>query len=267
VRKVRKISSVVVSAATALTLALSQAASSQTLGQRVTQSDGVVDVIYPSRPSVCGDGAGLIKNLFGRSMSVSDNSTFSGHGSWSNRPCERGPARIAVSVASGEVTRLRAYVGPTRAAAAGRRTVEASAADASAWLSALIDSGTGRIPSEAMIPLILADGPEPWPLLLRVARDENRSRATRGSALLWLANGVNDKLGLGDDDAQSDDDEMRQEAVFVLSQRPKGESVPELIDLAKHGKYPSVRRSAIFWLGQTGDPRAVDTYAELLAGK
>jgi hypothetical protein len=116
-----------------------------------------------------------------------------------------------------------------------------------------------------MLPLLTAAGAEPWPLLLRVARDDNRSRATRSSALLWLGNGVTEKLGLSeDDDRESDEDELRQQAVFVLSQRPKSESVPELIDLAKHGKYPAVRRSAIFWLGQTGDPRAAETYAELL---
>lgn len=57
---------------------------------------------------------------------------------------------------------------------------------------------------------------------------------------------------------------MHTQAVFVLSQRAKSESVPELIDLARSAKHPSVRRSAIFWLGQTGDARAVDRYAELL---
>jgi len=116
-----------------------------------------------------------------------------------------------------------------------------------------------------MLPLLVADGSEPWPLLLRVARDENRSRSARSSAMNWLGAGIYEKLGLREsDDARSDQDEMREQAVFVLSQRPKSESVPELIDLAKHGKYPSVRRSAIFWLGQTGDPRAAETYAELL---
>jgi hypothetical protein len=96
-----------------------------------------------------------------------------------------------------------------------------------------------------------------------IARDQDRS--TRNTALMWLGNGITDKLGLGDDvRTQSDADEMRQRAVFVLSQRPKSESVPDLIDLAKNGKFPSVRRSAIFWLGQSGDPRAVDTFAELL---
>jgi HEAT repeat protein len=57
---------------------------------------------------------------------------------------------------------------------------------------------------------------------------------------------------------------MRTQAVFALSQRPKSESVPALMDLAKTAKYPSAKRSAIFWLGQTGDPRAADVFAELL---
>jgi hypothetical protein len=116
-----------------------------------------------------------------------------------------------------------------------------------------------------MLPLIVADGSEPWPLLLRVARDENRSRATRHIALTWLSSGITEKLGLTEESAmRSADDQMREQAVFVLTQRPKSESVPELINLAKNGKYPSVRRSAIFWLGQTDDPRATDTYAALL---
>jgi CubicO group peptidase (beta-lactamase class C family) len=38
----------------------------------------------------------------------------------------------------------------------------------------------------------------------------------------------------------------------------------KLIDLSRHAKYPSARKAAIFWLGQSGDPRAADVYAELL---
>jgi hypothetical protein len=132
-------------------------------------------------------------------------------------------------------------------------------------LSELVLKGDGRVASDAMLPLILADGSEPWPLLLRVARDEDRSHATRRMARNWLASGITDKLGLTEESAmRSADDQMREQAVFVLTQRPKSESVPELVDLAKNGKYASVRRSAIFWLGQTDDPRATDTYAALL---
>ena len=111
---------------------------------------------------------------------------------------------------------------------------------------------------------ILADAPDPWPFLLRVARAETRASAIRRNALLWLSTGVTVKLGIADAGDDTDEDEIRKQVVFALSQRPKSESVPELIDLARTSKYPSARRSAIFWLGQTGDPRAADVYAELL---
>jgi HEAT repeat protein len=122
----------------------------------------------------------------------------------------------------------------------------------------------GRVASDAIFPLVIADAAEPWPLFLRIARDDNRPREVRRSALTWLAMGVNDHLGIAETRDNTDDDEMRTQAVFVLSQRPKAESVPELIDLARSSKHAAVRRSAIFWLGQTGDPRAVEVFAELL---
>jgi HEAT repeat protein len=86
----------------------------------------------------------------------------------------------------------------------------------------------------------------------------------RRDALMWLGTGVIDHLGIGQQRDDTPDDEIRTQAVFALSQRPKSESVPALMDLAKTAKYPSAKRSAIFWLGQTGDPRAADVFAELL---
>ena len=144
------------------------------------------------------------------------------------------------------------------------RTLNVSSADAVAWLSGIIERGSGRMASDAMLPLMLADAADPWPFLLRVARDDNHPLSTRRSALTWLSTGVTDKLGITDADNDSDEDEIRKQVVFALSQRHTSESVPELIDLARTSKYPSARRSAIFWLGQTGDVRAADVYADLL---
>jgi hypothetical protein len=36
------------------------------------------------------------------------------------------------------------------------------------------------------------------------------------------------------------------------------------MDVARTATHASAKRSAIFWLGQTGDPRAADVFAELL---
>lgn len=260
----RSLCSIAATAAAAALLCSASASklSAQSLSQRVTMTDGAVQVIYPSRPSACGDGESFIGNVFGRSTYYSGNSTFSGRGSWDARPCVHGPVRVVATVMSGEVTRLRPYVGPTPSS--NVRTVNASAAEAVDWLSRIIERSSAKVASEAMLPLVLAEAADPWPFLLRVARDDDRSTSIRRSALLWLSNGVTDKLGLSDSGDDSDEDEVRKQVVFAISQRPKSESVPELIDLARSSKYPAARRSAIFWLGQTGDARAADVYAELL---
>jgi hypothetical protein len=246
-----------------LCLAAAGGASAQSLATRVRSVDGQVTIVYPSRATACGDGESFIGNLFGRSTYYSGNSSYSGRGSWMNRPCIHGPARVTVIVTDGEITRMRAYVGPAPAAIAGR-TIQATTAEASSWLAEVISRGSARTASDAMLPLALVDSDDTWAFLLRVARDDDRPTGVRRTALTWLAMGVSDKLGLSDEPSD-DADELRKQAVFVLSQRPKGEAIPELIDIARSSKHPAVRRDAIFWLGQTGDRRAADLYAELLS--
>lgn len=245
-----------------LCAALAATASGQSLSQRVAASDGAVQVIYPSRASACGDGESFIGNVFGRSTYYSGNSTINGTGAWGSRPCVHGPARVVATVISGEVTRLRPYVGPVPAS--DLRTINATPTEASAWLDGLIAKGSAKLASEAMLPLVLIDAADPWPLLLKIARDDTRPTAVRRSAMVWLSNGVNEKLGIEDASAETDEDEVKTQAVFALSQHRNSETVPDLIDIVRTAKNPAARRSAIFWLGQTGDKRAADVYAELL---
>ena len=71
--------------------------------------------------------------------------------------------------------------------------------------------------------------------------------------------------GLNDIVVDSDvDREVREQAVFALSQRPREEAVPALIAVARTNKDPEVRKKALFWLGQSHDPRAIDLFEELL---
>ena len=53
--------------------------------------------------------------------------------------------------------------------------------------------------------------------------------------------------------------------MFALSQLPKDEGVPKLIDVARTNRNPAVRRQAMFWLGQSRDPRALEFFEEVLA--
>ena len=57
---------------------------------------------------------------------------------------------------------------------------------------------------------------------------------------------------------------VKKKAVFALSQLPKDEAVPELLHVAQTNANPAVRKEAIFWLGQTHDPRALAFFEQIL---
>ncbi len=63
---------------------------------------------------------------------------------------------------------------------------------------------------------------------------------------------------------QDPDTEVKKKAVFALSQLPKDEGVPLLHQGRAHPHQPAVRKQAMFWLGQSKDPRALDFFAEVL---
>ena len=60
------------------------------------------------------------------------------------------------------------------------------------------------------------------------------------------------------------DDDLKSHAVFVLSQLPREEGIPQLLQVARSNKSWRVRSKALFWLGQSGDPRAIDLFESVL---
>jgi HEAT repeat protein len=57
---------------------------------------------------------------------------------------------------------------------------------------------------------------------------------------------------------------VKKKAVFALSQLPKEESVPQLVRVADTNSNFAIRKEALFWLGQTNDPRAIAYIEEVL---
>jgi hypothetical protein len=45
---------------------------------------------------------------------------------------------------------------------------------------------------------------------------------------------------------------------------PRSEGVPLLIQVARTNTNPAVRKQAMFWLGQSRDPRALQFFQEIL---
>lgn len=192
------------------------------------------------------------------------------NGGRDDQRCSTGEAVVALEVRDGQVRDLdlEPWTGAGGEAAAPDRVGAREAAD---FLLRIVDEDGARKEAreEAMMAATLLDGVEVWPSLLDVARDRSRSSSLRRSALFWVgqaaAERVEDDLeevALADDEEQ----EIRDAAVFALSQRPAEHAVPALMDVARTAPHGKTRRSALFWLAQHDDPRVVPFFEEILAG-
>jgi len=256
--------------ALAAALGVSAPAVAQTLAQRVAGApDGTVRLSYAARPGVCGNGAGTISfdcadGTCGRNR-IRDESVWDA----GSCQCEAGPVRLALTVANGRITRLRSYVGGRWRPAAGVTDLgTVSAVEAARWLLALARSGGDRAAEQAVLAAVLADSVTVWPDLVRLARESSVALRVRTQAVFWLGHAAGeaatrDLADLVGDDAL--DRDIREHAVFALSQQPRDVGVPALLQIARTNRDPDVRRKAFFWLGQTRDPRALALFEEVLS--
>jgi HEAT repeat protein len=108
-------------------------------------------------------------------------------------------------------------------------------------------------------------GAEAGDWLMAIALDQNESIERRKSALFWA--GQRDQMptaSLGELYRTMDDREMREQVIFVLSQRDETEAVDALMNIARNETDRELRKKAIFWLGQSDDPRVADFLLELI---
>ncbi len=253
----------------ALLLMATGALAAQSLERRVANApDGVVRFSYAARPGVYGNGRNMISwgcqdgNCRHRQVEDWD----SDRDDW-EAPCDSGPVRIALTKRAGAITNLRAYVGGQWRSTNATDLGTVSTRDAANYLLALARADNSPAAKKAIFPAILADSVTLWPDLLKIAKDANVSRKVRSGAVFWLGQAAGDAATKGLTDLVDDrgaDREVRESAVFALSQRPKDEGVPALIRIARQNPDPELRRKAIFWLGQSDDPRALALFEELL---
>jgi HEAT repeat protein len=58
--------------------------------------------------------------------------------------------------------------------------------------------------------------------------------------------------------------EMREQLIFVYSQRKDPAAVDKLFAIARNDPDRELRRKAIFWLGQSKDPRVAQFLSDLI---
>lgn len=254
-------------AAALLVAAAAQGSAAQSLAQRVTAvGSGTVRLEFASKDGVCGNGRGNIsmRGPVGNNTSRGTYTVSSRRDEWEDE-CEAGPVRLALDVENREVRAVRAYVGGRWRGAADRDLGEVSAVEASAFLMQLAATGASKPAKDALFPAMLADAPDPWRQMLAIAKDDARPRDVRSSATFWVSQVAGEAATEGLEELLDDEDaEVRDAAVFAISQRPSRESVPILIRLARSHDNPRVRRQAMFWLGQSKDERALAFFEEVL---
>ena len=100
--------------------------------------------------------------------------------------------------------------------------------------------------------------------LLGVARDSAQGIEMRKQALFWAGQGGVAIGQLTDLYGQINDQAMREQLVFVYSQRDEPAALDKLIDIAKNDPNQELRKRALFWIGQSGDSRAVQALQEVI---
>jgi hypothetical protein len=231
----------------------------QSLAERVQAAgDGTVRLSFAAREGVCSRGPGSITLLDGDEDDEE----------WES-DCQRGPIRVSLRVQGGRVVDSETYVGGRWRAGRGRVTdlglvPSQEAADLLLALAPQVRDDDG---GELVTAATLADSVVVWPKLLHLARDTRVREDTRRQAVFWLGQAAGDAAAKGLDSIATDSGgeiEIRKQAVFALSQRPAGEGVPILIRIARTNRHPELRKTALFWLGQSEDPRALTLFEEIL---
>ena len=249
--------------AVALSVLGTAAATAQSLERRVADApDGLVRFTFAARPGVEGDG--------GRSVRWSCGNGRCGRTDRDRRraACDTGPVRVTLTVREGTVRAVTVAVGAEKSGD-GTDLGRVSTAEAARYLLALARSAPDRAGREAVFAAALADSVTVWPDLLALARGPGSARDTRRAAVFWVGQAAEEAAtrGLTDLlDRSETDREVQDAAVFALSQRPADEGVPALIGVARTHRDPAIRRRAMFWLGQSGDPRALAFFEEVLTG-
>ncbi len=254
---------------TGLLCAAAATAAAQDLARQIARApDGEVRVSFAARPGVYGNGRNVIAWDCGSGRCRNVQGNYDDRDDW-HSSCVSGPVRVVLAVRGGTVTRAKVYVGGhwTAAGAGVTDLGTVSAPAAAAYFLDLARTAPGDAGSSAVFAATLADSVTVWPDLLRLARSPQVVEHTRRTAVFWLGQAAEEAATRGlaelvDDD--NGDREVRQAAVFALSQRPRDEGVPILIHVVRTNRDPEMRRKALFWLGQSGDPRALALFEELL---
>jgi hypothetical protein len=234
----------------------SRALSAQSIASRVDGvRDGVVMMRFAARPGVCGDGNGSTWTNQ-RSPRVS---------SGDFRVCMNGPIRVSLGRADNATVSVRVFVGGAwRPSATETDLGVVPSAEAARYLIGLARDIGGRSGSDAVSAAALADSANIGAELSQLVRDGDAALDTRRQALYWLGETDIPTKELAAVYEALRPFALRQHFTYVVSQRRDDVAVDKLIEIAQHDADLEVRKQAMYWLGQTQNPKALKFLRDLI---
>jgi hypothetical protein len=227
------------------------------LGSRIASvRDGMIQMHFAARPGVCGDGHGGV-SIQGR------------HSVWFNDgryACIGGPIVVRLGRSDGQTISVRKTIGGRIGSSSPDVDLgEVVPTDAARYLITLAHSIGGNSADEAVSAAALADGVDLSNELRALVRDDNASLEARRDALFWFGQSDAPTKELAALDSDLRPSSLREQYTFVLSQRRgDDEAIDKLIEVARTDRDFQIRKQAMFWLGQSKEPKAVKFLRDLI---
>ena len=249
-------------AGTALALiAAAGSVGAQTVERRVAGApDGNVTFSFASRADVCGDGRNFIR--------ADDMWMGSFNDGVRAQACERGPIRVLLTSDGRDIIRITTFAGPVAEEPGATNLGTVPAADAAAWLLGIASRVDGRPGREAIMPAALADSALVTRELLAIARNVDRSRELRRSALSWVVRRRGERGELSGEEVSRtlvtiarDENEVRtvrDQALSSLARLESASSLDALVSMTTGTTEAWLARRAVEVMASSGDPRAHD---------
>ncbi len=100
--------------------------------------------------------------------------------------------------------------------------------------------------------------------LMDLALNQREDVDLRKKALFWAGQSGADIADLVRLYDRTTDKDMKEQLIFVYSQRHDSAALDKMIDIARHETDKDLRQKAIFWLGQSRDPKAVQALLDII---
>ena len=247
--------------ATTLVALLAPGLDAQSLADRINgASASAVQFTFSARPGVCGNGRTYIQ--------TSNNSIY-GNFSYNEitrtEPCQNGPVRVVIDRAGRDIIAVQSFVGTPPSPSVAQDVGRVSGQQAADYLLDVAARTEGRVGRDAIFAASLADSVTTTDKLIAIARNQNLSRDTRRAALSYMgysvpagnavpARAAEAMVAIARDEA--DNQQVRQQALSVLSRLEHGAGIPALTELARQQGRTWLAKESISALSRSGDPRA-----------